>query len=106
MTFGWSEYVLSRKRLIPQRLVPVERGIAVHPELLDSQVPVQGQAETESVSDLVFAKRPVEQDLPFHVVTGTSLVTILLLENIRIEVGADCPARLMDSLLQALKSYA
>ncbi len=64
------------------------------------------QAETESVSDPVFAELPIEQDLTFHAVTGASPVTILLPENIRIEVGADCPARLIVSLLQALKSYA
>lgn len=43
-------------------------------------------------------------DVPIH--TGTPPVTILLPENIRIEVGADCPARLMAGLLQALKGYA
>lgn len=62
--------------------------------------------QAESVSDPVFAKLPAEQDLQFNAVTGNSPVTILLPENIRIEVGADCPARLMISLLQALKNYA
>jgi len=53
------------------------------------------QTEAESVSDPVFAKLPAEQDLLFLVITGTSPVTILLPENIRIEVGADCSARLI-----------
>lgn len=38
--------------------------------------------------------------------TGISLVTICLPKDIRIEIGADCPAALMAALLQALKSYA
>ena len=33
-------------------------------------------------------------------------VMICLPENIRIEVAADCPARLLTALLQALKNYA
>ena len=62
--------------------------------------------ETEPASDPVFAKLPSEQELQFNVPAGTSPVTILLPGNIRIEIGADCPARLMTALLQALKNYA
>ena len=62
--------------------------------------------ETERTSDLVFAKLPSEQELQFHTGTENHSVTILLPENIRIEVDADCPARLLTALLQALKSYA
>ena len=65
-----------------------------------------GTTGTESFSDPVFAKLPTEQELPFNSPAGSSPITILLPENIRIEVGADCPARLMTSLLQALKNYA
>ena len=60
----------------------------------------------EGVSDLVFARLPMEMELDVPIHTGSPPVTILLPENIRIEVGADCPARLMAALLQALKGYA
>ena len=46
----------------------------------------------------------MEQELAVH--TEISPVTILFPENIRIEVGAECPARLINALLQALKGYA
>ena len=62
--------------------------------------------ETEPASDPVFAKLPSEQELHFNAGTGNHSVTILLPENIRIEIGADCPARLMTTLFQALKNYA
>lgn len=62
--------------------------------------------ETESASDPVFAKLPSEQELQFNAGTGNRSVTILLPENIWIEIGADCPARLLTTLLQALKNYA
>jgi hypothetical protein len=48
---------------------------------------------------------PSEQDLPYNVGTGNHPVTIVLQENIRIEVGADCPIRLLTALLQALKYH-
>ena len=68
---------------------------------------IQGKAtQTESSSDPVFAKLPSERELRCGAVAGNSPVTILLPENIRIEVNADCPARLMAALLQALKGYA
>ena len=68
---------------------------------------IQGKAtQAESRSDPVFAKLPSEQELRCDAAAGNSPVTILLTENIRIEVGADCPAQLMASLLQALKGYA
>ena len=53
-----------------------------------------GTPETEPASIPVFAKLPSEPELQF------------LPENIRIEIGPDCPARLLTALLQALKSYA
>ena len=61
---------------------------------------------TEPASDPVFAKLPSEQEQQFNSGTGNHSVTILLPENIRIETGADCPARLLAALLQALKNYA
>lgn len=65
-----------------------------------------GTTGTESFSDPVFAKLPSEQELQFNAPAGNHSVTIFLPGNIRIEVGADCPARLMTALLQALKNYA
>ena len=62
--------------------------------------------ETGCTADPVFAKLPSEQELQFNSPAGTSSITILLPENIRIEVGADCPSRLIAALLQALKNYA
>ena len=62
--------------------------------------------ETEPASDPVFAKLPSAQELQFNAGTGNRSVTILLPENIQIEIGADCPARLLTTLLQALKNYA
>ena len=62
--------------------------------------------ETEPVSDPVFAKLSSEQELQFNAGTGNHSVTILLPENIRIEIGADCAARPLAALLQALKNYA
>lgn len=63
--------------------------------------------EPESTPAPVFAKLPSEQDVRFNVAaTGKLPVMICLSENIRIEVAADCPDRLMDTLLQTLKSYA
>ena len=68
---------------------------------------IQSEAPgTEPASDPVFAKLPSEQELQFNAGTGNHSVTILLPENIRIEIGADCPARLMTTLFQALKNYA
>ena len=65
-----------------------------------------GTTGTEHVFEPVFAKLPSEQELQLNVPTGSHSVTILLSENIRIEIGADCPARLLTALLQSLKSYA
>ena len=58
-------------------------------------------SETVCISDPVFAKLPSEQELQFNATTVNSPVAILLPDNVRIEVGADCPARLMTALLQA-----
>lgn len=62
--------------------------------------------DTEAESDPVFAKLPLEEERKVPVLTGASPVTILLPENIRIEIGVDCPARLLTALLQALKNDA
>ena len=65
-----------------------------------------GTPETEPASIPVFAKLPSEPELQFNAGTGSHSVTIILPENTRIEIGPDCPARLLTALLQALKSYA
>lgn len=55
----------------------------------------------------MFAKLPSEQEFHFSAAdTGKPPVVICLLENIRIEADADCLARLIAVLRQALKSYA
>ena len=64
-------------------------------------------AEAERDSEPVFAKLPSEQELHFCTAgTGNPPVMICFPGNVRIEVAADCPARLMTALLQALKNYA
>ena len=62
--------------------------------------------ETEGVSDPVFARLPMEQELEVPISAGIPPVVIFLPEKIQIEVGPDCPARLMAALLQALKGHA
>lgn len=61
--------------------------------------------ETDVIPDPVFAKLPEEQDFQFSADTEHSPVIIRLPENIRIEIGADCPARLVAALLQTLNSH-
>lgn len=64
-------------------------------------------SEPQDSPDPVFAKLPSEQELQDNAGARNHPVTILLPKNIRIEVGANCPARqLLTALLQALKSYA
>ena len=62
--------------------------------------------KTECTADPVFAKLPTEQELQFNSPVGTSSITILLPENLRIEVGADCAYRLIAALRDALNPYA
>lgn len=63
-------------------------------------------SESQDSPDPVFAMLPSEQDLPYNARAENHPVTILLQENIRIEVGADCPVRLLTALLQVLKNHA
>ena len=91
---------LSRKDWCQQNKIPLST-LSYWIRKSQSEAP-----EAERTSDLVFAKLPSEQELQFHTGTEKHSVTILLPENIRIEVDADCPARLLTALLQALKSYA
>ena len=56
--------------------------------------------------DLLFAKIPSEQEFCFNTDAGNPPVVIHFPDDIRIEVGADCPARLIAALLQALKNHA
>ncbi len=60
----------------------------------------------EPYTDPIFARLPSEQEICSASAAGHAPVTICLPENIRIEVGADCPTGLMAALLHALKSYA
>ena len=61
---------------------------------------------TECFAEPVFAKLPSEQNLQVNAIAGNPPVAILFPDNIRIEVAADCPARLITALLQVLKNYA
>ena len=97
---AFQESGLSRKDWCQQNEIP-QSTLGYWIRKIQSEAP-----ETECISDPVFAKLPSEQELQFNAPAGTPPVTILLPENIRIEVGADCPSRLMTALLQALKNYA
>ena len=63
-------------------------------------------SKREEDSETVFAKLLSIQEIRTVENTDNSPVTICLPGNIRIEIGADCPSRLIAALLQALKSYA
>ena len=97
---AFQESGLSRKEWCQQNEIP-QSTLGYWIRKIQSAAP-----ETECICDPVFAKLPSEQELQFIAPAGTSPVTILLPGNIRIEIGADCPARLMTALLQALKNYA
>lgn len=92
---------LSRKDWCKQNGVP-QSTLGYWSRKIQSQV-----SEKEEDSETVFAKLPSVQEIRTAENMGNSPVTICLPENIlRIEIGADCPSRLMAALLQALKSYA
>ena len=97
---AFQESGLSRKDWCQQNEIP-QSTLNYWIRKIQSEAP-----ETEPASDPVFAKLPSEQELQFSAGTGNRSVTILLPENIQIEIGADCPARLLTTLLQALKNYA
>ena len=97
---AFQESGLSRKDWCQQNEIPPST-LGYWIRKIQSEAP-----ETECISDPVFAKLPSEQELQFNAPAGTPPVTILLPENIRIEVGADCPSRLIAALLQALNTYA
>lgn len=98
---AFQESGLSRKEWCQQNGIP-QSTLGYWIRKLQSEA-----AETESASDPVFAKLPSEHELHFSTAgTGKPPVMICLPENIRIEVAADCPARLLTALLQALKNYA
>ena len=97
---AFQESGLSRKDWCQQNAIP-QSTLGYWIRKIQPEVP-----ETECITAPVFAKLPTEQELPFNSPAGSSPITILLPENIRIEVGADCPSGLMAALLQALKTYA
>jgi len=61
---------------------------------------------TGSNSEPVFARLPSEQELCSGEHTGKAPVTICFSEDIRIEIGPDCPDRLVTALIRALKDHA
>lgn len=97
---AFQESGLSRKDWCQQNEIP-QSTLGYWIRKIQSGIP-----ETEPASIPVFAKLPSEPELQFNAGAGSHSVTILLPENIRIEIGSDCPARLLTALLQALKSYA
>ena len=97
---AFQESGLSRKEWCQQNEIP-QSTLGYWIRKIQSETP-----ETECICDPVFAKLPSEQELQFNSPVGTSSITILLPENIRIEVVADCPSRLIAALLQALNTYA
>ena len=105
LIFGQIGSILFGEAVYPVKTVSEEWDPAVHIELLDPKDSVKGFGDG-MYSDPVFAKLPSEQELQFNATTVNPPVAILLPDNVRIEVGADCPARLMTALLQALKNYA
>lgn len=97
----FQESGLSRKEWCMQNEIP-QSTLSYWIRKLQSE-----STETACGFDPIFAKLPSEQELHFSAAdTGKPPVVICLPENIRIEVDADCPARLMASLLQVLKSHA
>lgn len=98
---AFQESGLSRKEWCQQNKVP-QSTLSYWLRKFQSEA-----TEPEGAFDPVFAKLPLGQELHFSTAdTGKPPVLVCLPENIRIEVAADCPARLMAALLQALKSYA
>ena len=97
---AFQESGLSRKDWCQQNKIP-QSTLGYWIRKIQSEIP-----ETEPASDPLFAKLPSEQELQFNAGTENHSVTILVPENIRIEIDSDCPARLLTALLQALKSYA
>ncbi len=57
-------------------------------------------------SDPVFVRLPSEQEISSGCAAVHPPVTICLPRNVRIEIGADCPAGLLSALLEAVKNYA
>lgn len=60
----------------------------------------------ENSNEPVFARLPSEQELCSGERIEKAPVTIRLSEDIRIEIGPDCPDRLVTALLQALQDHA
>lgn len=85
-------------------MVPAKSDSIIHIWLLVQENPVR------SIRERVLRRSGIrqtssEQELHSEGITDHAPITICLAENIRSEVGADCPARLMTSLLHALKLY-
>ena len=98
---SFQESGLSRKEWCMQNQIP-QSTLSYWIRKLQSEA-----TETACAFDPMFAKLPLEQELHFSAAdTGKPPVVICLPENIRIKVDADCPARLMASLLEALKNHA
>ena len=62
--------------------------------------------EPAQTADPVFARLPSKQEISSDFLSGHSPVMIHLSENVRIEVGKDCPCELLASLIHTFKTYA
>ena len=96
----FQESGLSRKEWCHQNEIPLSTFSYWNRKLQSES------AVIEESNNPVFAKLPSEQDLCPGERIGKSSIIIHLSEDIRIEVGPDCPDRLMATLLRALKAYA
>ena len=62
--------------------------------------------EPTQTADPVFARLPSGQEISPDFLPGHSPVMIHLSENVRIEIGKDCPCQLLASLIHTFKTYA
>lgn len=97
---SFHESGLSRKEWCQQNKIPVST-FSYWSRKFQSESPV-----IENSNEPVFARLPSEQELCSGERIGKPPVTIRLSEDIRIEIGPDCPDRLVAALLRALQDHA
>lgn len=97
---SFQESGLSRKEWCQQNKIPLSTFSYWNRKLQSES------AVIEENNDPVFARLPSEQELCSGEHIGKAPVTIRLSEDIRIEIGPDCPDRLVAALFRALKDHA
>ena len=91
---------LSRKEWCQKHQVSLSTfGYWIRKQAKKSALPAQ-------TADPVFVRLPSKQDISSDFLPRHSPVMIHLSENVRIEVGKDCPCELLASLVHTLKTYA